>query len=153
MKPSPSAMMPRGARCTPPSAPTVVTMVSRIIGIWLTDDREAVAPTSPFEEEVQSACGQVFRSLQTNSALRLRSAQRVSGFAQPGQILRLAVDRAAPIERLVLCVAFSQPPRDLGLRQFRAGIEGMRGVGGDSAPWGERERLPGAVVPIGVVAV
>src|SRR5260370_6199295 len=139
MKPSPSAMMPRGARCTPPSAPTVVTMVSRIIGIWLTDDREAVAPTSPFEEEVQSACGQVFRSLQTNSALRLRSAQRVSGFAQPGQILRLAVDRAAPIERLVPCVAFFPPPPDLGLCQIRAAIEFLR--------WGAPGAQPGEEPP------
>src|SRR5260370_42435712 len=102
MNPSPSAMMPSGARCTRPSAPAVVTMVSRIIGIEL--------------------------------ALRLRSAQRVSGFAQPGQIFRLAVDRAAPVERLLLGVAVFQPPGDLRLGHLGAEIERMRGVALDPQP-------------------
>src|SRR5580704_2350912 len=62
-------------------------------------------------------------------SLRWRRAQRVPGLAQTGEVffLRL-VDRAAPIERLVLHVALAEAPRDLGPHQLRPQIERMRAV-------------------------
>src|ERR1700761_7546150 len=94
-QPSPSAMMPNGVMWTAPAALTVVTMVSRIIGI---------------------------------GSGRRGGTQRVPGPAQAGAVLLRPVARAAPVERLVLGEALTQPPGDLRAHQLRPEIERMRAV-------------------------
>src|SRR5215470_6836783 len=106
---SPSAMMPNGAMWTAPASLTVVTMVSRIIGI---------------------------------GSLRRGRAQRMPGLPQPREILRRRrIDRAAPIERLVLGVALAEAPGDLGPHQLRPEIERVRAVRLDAEPGEQRERI------------
>src|SRR6185437_17176274 len=56
---------------------------------------------------------------------------------------RYADDRAAPVERLVLRVSFSQLKRDLGLGQLGPEIEGVRAVGLDPELVEQRKRIPG----------
>src|SRR2546427_6318974 len=56
------------------------------------------------------------------------AAQGVPHFSQPRQVFGRSVDRAAPIERLVLRVALAEPPGDLRLHQLGAEIERMRRV-------------------------
>src|SRR5689334_10703171 len=86
-------------------------------------------------------------------SLRRRRAQRVPGLAQTREILLRPVDRAAPVERLVLCVALAEPPGDLGAHQLGAEIERVRAVLLDAELAEQRERVLRDLVPATIVDV
>ena len=58
------------------------------------------------------------------SLLRHARTQRVARPAQPSPVLAAAIDRAAPIQRLVLGVTFAKLKSDFGLRQLCSEIKG-----------------------------
>src|SRR6185437_8737666 len=90
---------PIGAICATPSGPSVVMMLSTIIG----------------------SCIRLW------AASLLARLEGGAGRAMPGR-RRGRVDGAAPAQILVLHVALAEPPGDLGARQLDAEIEGMRAV-------------------------
>ena len=75
----------------------------------------------------------------------------MAGLFEPRLVVGRRVGSDAPIERLVLSVAFGQPPGDFGASQFGAEIEGMRPVGLDPELGEEREGLLGYVVAVAVI--
>src|SRR5262245_21229841 len=74
-------------------------------------------------------------------------------FAEARQILCSTVDATAQIERLILNVALTQPPRDLGLHQFGAEIEGMGSIPPDAELGKEQGRVLRDVMRITVINV
>src|SRR5262249_6322967 len=56
------------------------------------------------------------------------AAEGVPDLAEAGEVFRIAIDRATPIERLVLRITLAQAPRDFRFHQLGAEIEGMRRV-------------------------
>src|SRR6185503_2193715 len=117
---SPSAMIPSGAMCTAPDLSTVVTIVSRIIGM------------------VSAA---------------LFSAERVPGLGEPRAIHLRPVGGDAPVERLILRIAFPEAEGGLGLHQLCAEVEGMRAIALHSEACEERQRIGRNVVAGAVVDV
>src|SRR5689334_411926 len=77
--------------------------------------------------------------------------QRVADGAQPRQVLARRIDRGAPLERLVLRIALAQAPREFRLHQLGAEIEGVRGVGGETELWKQRERILRHVMTVAIV--
>src|SRR5690348_7107053 len=86
-------------------------------------------------------------------SVRRRGAQRMPGLAQARAVLFRAVDRAAPVERLVLREPLAEPPRDLGPHQLGAEIERMRAVLLDAKPGEQSERILRDLVPAAIVDV
>ena len=77
-------------------------------------------------------------------------------FAQACPVLVAAIDRAAPIQRLVLGVTFAKLKSDFGLRQLGAEIEGVSAVRFDSELIEQRKRIlsdkmAGAVIDVNSV--
>jgi hypothetical protein len=88
--------------------------------------------------------------------VRRPRAQRVARFAQPSPVLGAPVDRAAPIQRLVLGVTFAKLEGDFGLRQLSAQIKRVRAIRFDPELIEQRKSLPsdkmaGAVVDVNSV--
>jgi len=77
----------------------------------------------------------------------------VAHLAQPRQVLWRAIDRAAPIERLVLRVALAQAPGDFRLHQFGAEIEGVRRIVSELELREERECVLRHAMAVAVIAV
>src|SRR5271170_2286173 len=62
------------------------------------------------------------------SLLRHARTQRVARLARPSPVLAAAIDRATPIQRLVLGVTFAKLKSDFGLRQLGPEIESVSAV-------------------------
>src|SRR5205085_4829404 len=86
-------------------------------------------------------------------SVRRGGAQRVPGLAQARAVLLAPVDRAAPVERLVLGKALAEPPGDLGPHQLGPEIERMRAVLLDAELGEQGERILGDLVPAAIVDV
>src|SRR5262245_65176124 len=78
-------------------------------------------------------------------------AQRVTHFAQARESRRAPVDRAAPVERLILRVALAKTVRDLGLHQLGAEIESVRSIPLDGEFREQRERILADVMAVAIV--
>src|SRR5262249_20562382 len=84
------------------------------------------------------------------------ATQRVAHLAQAREIFRRTVDRAAPVQRLVLGVALAEPPGDFRLHQLGAEIKRVRRVLPDAEMREKRKRvlrhpMAGAVVDVDAV--
>src|SRR5690242_7539652 len=78
--------------------------------------------------------------------------ERVAGSLEPRRIVLFRrICGTAPIEGLVLRVAFGQTPGDLGLRQFRSKIERMGTIMLDAEIGKERHGLRGNAVEVAII--
>ena len=77
----------------------------------------------------------------------------MSYLTESRQVFGQSVDRATPIERLILNVAFTKSPRDLRLHQFGPEIEGMGRVAPDSELGEKREGVLRKVMSIAAIDV
>ncbi|MEZ5829445.1 MAG: hypothetical protein R3D01_14195 [Hyphomicrobiales bacterium] len=72
---------------------------------------------------------------------------------QPRLIVGRRIRRNAPIERLILGIAFGEPPGDLGACKLGTEIERVRAVGAEVEPGIEIEDLPADVMAVFVIDV
>src|SRR4029077_801151 len=86
-------------------------------------------------------------------SVRRGCAQRVPGLAQARAVLFRAVDRDAPVERLILGKALAEPPGDLGPHQLGAEVERMRTVLLHAELAEQRERILRHLVAVPIVDV
>src|SRR5262245_21991003 len=84
-------------------------------------------------------------------SLRRRGAQRVADLAEARAILGRAIDRATPVERLVLHISLAETPRDLGPHQFRAEVERMSAVAADVELLEQGERILSDMMCLAIV--
>src|SRR5262252_10471237 len=85
--------------------------------------------------------------------LRCLGAQRVADLAQARAVFGRTIDRAAPVERLVLREPLAEPPCNLGSRQFGPEIERVRAVMADVELGKKGKRVLRDVMSVPVVDV
>src|SRR6267142_4445124 len=80
-----------------------------------------------------------------------RPLQGGAGRVPRGQVLRLPVDRTAPVERFVLRITFAELPRQLRVRQLDAEVKGVRRVVLQFELWPQLEHILRNVMAVAVV--